>query len=489
MSRTSFRRAADRFLFCWVAGVVVLFGASRSAFGRDGGSPENTSGPWTLMIYAAVDNRAEGAFIAEASRLVTGRGVEIVLFVDRSDSHSNEAGGFGEDFSDSRLYRLGSENWERVSGGAQFPEVTLESEYEADTARTRNLRKFISFAKTRYPARRYGLILYGEADGRVLLADEGSRSVMGAMEISNSLSFSESVDLAVLDLCSMASIELAYDWRPGVFPPGFSAGTLVAIPSLGEGLPWHLILPRWLASDRAPVEFDAEELGTLILEETRRFRRHRLRFRGNPERKRAGALESGVCLDLSMAERVKRSVDGLASVLYREDARDVMEGIRGPRNGPRAMHYGGPSPDAWEAFPHFDLYDLARRLAEQVHASVGLRTKAREVCESVDALVVGSFGLDGYRDFLPGRNGVYVVYPFSRETEEGSPTTMESSELWSSYAWYGPRRGVPGATFGNYSWCRDGARPGNGLVENWFELLDAWYDGDALDGGANHYLW
>ena len=45
--------------------------------------------------------------------------------------------------------------------------------------------------------------------------------------------------------------------------------------------------------------------------------------------------------------------------------------------------------------------------------------------------------------------------------------------------------------YGRYAWCLDGAEASNGEVENWFELMDAWFD-DATDdspGGANGYAW
>jgi hypothetical protein len=44
---------------------------------------------------------------------------------------------------------------------------------------------------------------------------------------------------------------------------------------------------------------------------------------------------------------------------------------------------------------------------------------------------------------------------------------------------------------GRYQWCFDGAIPGNGAVENWFELMDAWFDDPKgmHSGGANGYSW
>jgi hypothetical protein len=46
------------------------------------------------------------------------------------------------------------------------------------------------------------------------------------------------------------------------------------------------------------------------------------------------------------------------------------------------------------------------------------------------------------------------------------------------------------ATYGHYLWCADGATPRNNKVENWFELLDSWFDtGNGKEGGLNNYQW
>jgi clostripain len=44
--------------------------------------------------------------------------------------------------------------------------------------------------------------------------------------------------------------------------------------------------------------------------------------------------------------------------------------------------------------------------------------------------------------------------------------------------------------YGRWAWCRDGATAGNGRVENWFELMDSWYDTTNDEtGGLNGYRW
>ena len=57
--------------------------------------------------------------------------------------------------------------------------------------------------------------------------------------------------------------------------------------------------------------------------------------------------------------------------------------------------------------------------------------------------------------------------------------------------WYTPlEAGDELAPYGRWAFLADGATPGNGKVENWFELLDSWFDDpDFGPGGYNRYRW
>src|SRR5262245_2091714 len=45
----------------------------------------------------------------------------------------------------------------------------------------------------------------------------------------------------------------------------------------------------------------------------------------------------------------------------------------------------------------------------------------------------------------------------------------------SAYRWYTPMKGDR-ENYGNWSFLKDGATPGNGVVENWYELLESWFN-------------
>ncbi|HKB15548.1 MAG TPA: clostripain-related cysteine peptidase, partial [Planctomycetota bacterium] len=174
---------------------------------------------WTFLIYGACDNNAEedGNFFSfldgVRGALADDSGIDVVLFIDRSDKYSTNARTLGEDFTDARLYHVRAAGCTRLAGGEAFPEITLESAYEPDSSDPENVRKFVAFGKARFPARHTALMLYGHADGRAMCPDEQSRHEMGFAQLTRVATEKEAVDLMALELCTMAGVEIAYQWR------------------------------------------------------------------------------------------------------------------------------------------------------------------------------------------------------------------------------------------------------------------------------------
>jgi uncharacterized protein (TIGR03067 family) len=83
--------------------------------------------------------------------------------------------------------------------------------------------------------------------------------------------------------------------------------------------------------------------------------------------------------------------------------------------------------------------------------------------KSVQGFMIASFGMSGYKQFEAGHNGVFIVVP------SGRPNS------WKHYRWYTPITGGH-ENYGNWSFLKDGATPGNGVVENWYELLESWFN-------------
>lgn len=437
-------------------------------------APQEAAPPaWTFLIYGAADNDADGSmfpFLRDVADTLAARaGVAVIVFMDRSAGHSRDAAFFGEDFAGARLYALRPEGPERLDGGGEFPEIALAREWEADSADPANLAKFIAFGKARFPARHYALLIYGHANGAQLCPDEQSRRAMGIPQLAAAVPATAAVDFLGLELCNMGGAEVAYEWRPG--GGGFSADYLLAIPNAGPPLDWR----RILGAIQDPAQLTPRQLGLLAVAEGERGR---LAFAAaHPEHDLAA--EAAACYDLELAGAVKQALDAFAAAAGKDpQAKTALERARDA-----ALNYAHGRFDGERAF--VDLYDLLQRAAADPALLPDTRRAAQAAGERVDALVLASFGLSAYPGFAPGRNGLFVVFPDGDAKRSKLFTGV--SRAWGFYGWYapGPFR-KRGSELGGWTWCRDGAQPDNGAVENWFELLDAWFD-EPRAGGVNGY--
>jgi len=432
--------------------------------------------PWTLLVYGGADNNADGpilGFLDDVRRAIDDDpGIDLLVLLDRSDEYSDDATMFGEDFTGTRLYRLRRDSAERLSGGTQFPELTLEQDAELDTADAETLRRFIDWGKENHPARHMGLMIYSHANGRSMCPDEKTGRDMGITELSQRLGEAQSLDFLALELCNMGGIEISYQWRPA--PGRFGADVLVAIPNAGPPLDWDRAFARIRSPGHAgggvegtlldPGAMTATDFGRLVIEEGRKGRE--LALHARPER---GAHEAAACYDLRRSADVKGALDALAVSLATSDARDYFLEMRGPGPIGDAMSYdpGGP---------FVDLYDLCRRTAECDAFDETVRGRAEGVLRALEGFVVASFGMSAYAGFEGGKNGVFVILP------------PERTGAWRSLGWYTPSaHPIDGKDMGSWAFLADGATAGNGKVENWFELLDAWFDEADDAGGSNGY--
>jgi clostripain len=444
---------------------------------------------WTILIYAAIDNDAEHdsnffSFLdGVRAAYDDDPALELVLFADRSDRFSTNATSLGEDFTDGRLYRVRHGACERLSGGEHFPEVTISGAWEPDSADPVNVKKALVFARARFPARHYGLMLYGHADGRGMCPDEQSEHEMGFAQLTDVVPAELGVDLMALELCNMAGIEIAYQWRPG--NGGFATRTLVAIPNAGPPLDWGRVFARVRtagdASTFAPAKLDGAAFGRLIVDEGGAGRR--AAAEREPARAPRLAHEAVTCLDLTVADAVKRAVDALAVRLAAADSKAACAEARGPGARGLVLNYVR---DRLQNVPFVDLFDLADRLATPEGLAAKLdeptRAAARAVADATDTFVLASYGGSGLPRFTAGRNGVFVTFPDGGAIVVGR---RGPRPMWSACTFYSPLP-VEGV-YGRLAWCRDGATAGNGKVENWFELLDSWFDA-AGEPGTNDYI-
>src|SRR5262247_1069326 len=234
---------------------------------------------WTILLYGAADNSADGHFIEFTDKVRRAidddPGIDLVMFIDRNERHEKRPTFLGEDFTSTRLYRIKKDSVERLSGGAHFPEITKDSDVNLNSADASTLQRFIAWGKENFPAQHYGLLIYSHADGQTMCPDVRSRSEMGIAEVNDKIGVKDRVDFLALELCNMGGIEIAYQWRPG--NGSFEADVLVAIPNAGPPLDWDRAFARIrtpghgspIAQVVDPATMTAADFGRLVIEEGR----------------------------------------------------------------------------------------------------------------------------------------------------------------------------------------------------------------------------
>ncbi|MFN0242567.1 MAG: clostripain-related cysteine peptidase [Planctomycetota bacterium] len=438
---------------------------------------------WTILFYGAANNSCEETIMDDIAAMkrgfLDGQGVELVLLVDRAAGFSDDAAALGEDFQDTRLYRITHDAAERLDGAPELPDITRSSSHEANVGDAATLRQFLRFGKAHFPARNYALVFYSHGSGPTWGYDSNSKGdPLCSAELTRVLEEQDSVDLMCFDVCSMGGVENLYQWRPGT--GDFSARVVVASPSVSGPLPYEAILAR-LHRARVgaldPSKATALELGREIV------RAKHAQVKAMPrDRAREVSFEAWSCYDLAHVGALKAEVDALARELASPEAKKVACDLRGFRGTALAMNYMPPGEDAWASLPYFDLGDLARRFAESAQLTDAARARAKAVLAAIPRVVTNSFGMSLYFGFEEQRNGLYVLFP------DGDEKLGVLRGAWSRFDWYSPRAASENPTVcPGLAWCADGAGEGNQRIESWFELLDSWFD-DARNGGSNRYL-
>ena len=197
---------------------------------------DNRTKYWTVIMYLSADCNLESYLLqdVEEVKVGTNNSVNIIVLIDRSPNYSTNSSVFGENFSDTRLYRILKRRVVRISGEDEFPEITLTSQYEANTGDPQNLKKLIRFCKKYYPAKNYALFFGGHGDGvrsgnesanhiynRAISVDDtdfddnGEYDLLYMAEITDCFDYEENIDLLIFDACMMGTIETAYQFRLG----------------------------------------------------------------------------------------------------------------------------------------------------------------------------------------------------------------------------------------------------------------------------------
>ncbi|CAM2992463.1 clostripain [Hathewaya histolytica] len=479
-------------------------------------SNKNKNQKVTIMYYCDADNNLEGSLLNDIEEMKTGYkdspNLNLIALVDRSPRYSSDEKVLGEDFSDTRLYKIEHNKANRLDGKNEFPEISTTSKYEANMGDPEVLKKFIDYCKSNYEADKYVLIMANHGGGareksnprlnRAICWDDSNLDKNGEAdclymgEISDHLTEKQSVDLLAFDACLMGTAEVAYQYRPG--NGGFSADTLVASSPVvwGPGFKYDKIFDRIKAGGGTnneddltlggkeqnfdPATITNEQLGALFVEEQRdsthangRYDQH-LSF-----------------YDLKKAESVKRAIDNLAVNLSNENKKSEIEKLRGSGIHTDLMHYFDEySEGEWVEYPYFDVYDLCEKINKSENFSSKTKDLASNAMNKLNEMIVYSFG-DPSNNFKEGKNGLSIFLP-NGDKKYSTYYTSTKIPHWTMQSWYNSIDTVKYGLnpYGKLSWCKDGQDPEINKVGNWFELLDSWFDKtNDVTGGVNHYQW
>ncbi|MDC7220231.1 MAG: clostripain-related cysteine peptidase [Spirochaetales bacterium] len=455
---------------------------------------------WTVMYYVDADNDLESYLLEDMEELSEGLEstelMNVIALVDRIDGESSDSSILGEDFSDTRLYRIGADEIYRLSGGDYFPDIGtgLSGEYNMGDAET--LKSFIEYCKEYYPADNYALIFTNHGGGvkgdsdvlfssslsggvgssswtnKAVCYDETSdNDCIYTAELSDVLDESHSVDLMVYDACLMGLAEIAYQYRPGVAGE-FSTDYLAASAPLvwAFGLPYDLIFQRLSESLTGgtgnyspvvdgsdyetqyydPASMTAEEFGLIIVEEQERDTQELYSY--------SVSSQAFALYDLNYIDSVMTELDDWAATSgYTADDTSEFDAARNS-----CILYEEDSPIN---YPFYDLYDFA------VYYDDG--TEDYLLDEYVDSLVVASFGGSSFSsDYAEGQQG--LAFFFTEGVSYWSDQwfyTGEDTDAWQS-----------GYYYGKLDFCH---ADGDGNIDGWFELLQSLYN--PYESGTDDY--
>lgn len=445
---------------------------------------------WTVMIYSAGDRNLSSQLMGDLAEIKSGTNNNMTI-IALADNTYNTQTSFSEAFSGTRLYQIYNNDARRLSGRDILPEITLDEECNLNTGDADTFRRFITFCKTYYPAKRYAVFVGGHGIGAVeekfisrsqslsvaepqkAMAVDGTSSSdwMFTAELTDAFDYDEPIDLFVLDCCTMGFAEVAYQYRPG--NDSFNTQYMVvSLPQqIGEGLFYDRIFSQ-VTPTMSPIEF-----GKLILQQQENIEKENC---SSYWRYNYTEILSMALYDCTKIETLKNAID--ETVPYLANQKSLMQNTAAKSCGYWKRSYSYLQ----STFDYvFDIYDIFTRLSDVSDVlSAEARVRCADVARLADETVLASFLLKdpdaSYQyPFEENRSGLAIFLPQAdylwRETLSYNAIDIVSSDPTMN-------------GYGNFAWCSDGSIPSNNIADNWFELLDSWSDTtNDESGGLNCY--
>ncbi len=458
----------------------------------------NKSTDWTVMYYVDGDNNLETYLLDDISELSEGLEstdlINVIALVDRVDGYSSDSSVLGSDFTDTRLFRIGSGEIYDIPGKEYFPDIgeNLSGEYNMGDGET--LKSFIEYCKAYYPAENYALIFSNHGGGvrgsvsdrstsesstaalpskAVCYDDSSNGDCLYTAEITDILDSSHSVDLMVYDACDLGLVEIAYQYRPnsGDFSADYMAASSTTV--WGYGLPYDAIFERisrsrsgttgYRSNVKDGIDYDTvyyspssltpKEFGLIIVEEQER----------STQNSSDGTGEAFSLYDLSAVEAVVGELNNKAASLGLGTG--DLDTAQSACIAYEDSVYTSSANYNSTYYPHYDLYDFGYYIdSTDSPLENGIK-------EYVDDMVVASFGGSTFSsDFKEGEEGLGFFFP------DGDDAYLDATR-WAYEWWYtGEDTGAlwdDSYLYGKLDFC---TADDDGIVDGWFELLQSLYN-------------
>ena len=169
--------------FLLFSSVFLFFSCGTDFLERENVSPVLSAGlldknrKWTVLVYMAADNNLESEAITDLNEMEVSAldaNVTVLALVDRAQGFDATNG----DWTDTRLYKIIQDNQVNktliASERLDCPELGLSASEssELDMSNPATLSGFLSYARRKFPAENFALILWGHGTASPLPCEE-----------------------------------------------------------------------------------------------------------------------------------------------------------------------------------------------------------------------------------------------------------------------------------------------------------------------------
>ncbi len=367
------------FLFAFLSGCSLPVGGELPQGGR----------AWTFMVYMAADNDLAQEAVKDLQSMERVGSTDEVAIVVELDAPSGAT-----------RYFVGR-------GGS----VALEYLGAVDSGNPGTLLNFIRFARERYPARHYALVLWNHGSGvkgreRDIAFDFTTQSAITLPGLRNALALSGvHFDLLGMDACFMQMVEVAYEVRN-------YARVLVSSQENVPGEGWDYETVLWALTQNPGMS--AFELAQRVVASYIEY----YKKSGAPGRYTLSAV------DLSRIGNLAGALDALALAILNDTQTPPWVYLA---LGDSALYFGDPD--------FVDLGDFMRLLALDLRVRFDVREKANAVLSALGACVFASQSL-GIGSGIIETSGLSIYFPYTAYVRKYEDLAFASATRWDELVRY-----------------------------------------------------